>query len=194
MTVGAVHKTETWWKLCMYAVHASFTAQCQAMQQAVTVCSCYESDDISWCMVNILASKWLLPGKRQTWTTWASLPTRSEICVMLYNTAAHKRQWLFHAPRPCAYVLLGYSTGVDISHHVWNIKHLHNVETRFYCPQTFLHLDFQCRDDVSELKYMFRDWEELLNVNVLMSGTSMCTSECCALHRKKLLWVNVMVN
>ena len=31
-------------------------------------------------------------------------------------------------------------------------KHLHNVETRFYCPQTFLYLDFQCRDDVSELK------------------------------------------
>ncbi len=26
------------------------------------------------------------------------------------------------------------------------------VETRFYCPQAFLSLDFQCRDDVSELK------------------------------------------
>ncbi len=33
-----------------------------------------------------------------------------------------------------------------------NLKHLHNVETRFYCPQAFLSLDFQCRDDVSELK------------------------------------------
>ncbi len=32
------------------------------------------------------------------------------------------------------------------------LKHLHNVETRFYCPQMFLSLDFQCRDDVSELK------------------------------------------
>ncbi len=32
------------------------------------------------------------------------------------------------------------------------LKHLPNVETRFYCPQTFLSLDFQCRDDVSELK------------------------------------------
>ncbi len=32
------------------------------------------------------------------------------------------------------------------------LKHLHNVEPRFYCPQTFLSLDFQCRDDVSELK------------------------------------------
>ena len=34
----------------------------------------------------------------------------------------------------------------------WLLKHLHNVETRFYCPQTFLYLDFQCRDDVSEIK------------------------------------------
>ncbi len=41
-------------------------------------------------------------------------------------------------------------------HHV-ALKHLHNVETRFYCPQTFLYLDFQCRDDVSELKQTFRD-------------------------------------
>ncbi len=32
------------------------------------------------------------------------------------------------------------------------LKHLPNVETRFYCPQTFLYLDFQSRDDVSELK------------------------------------------
>ena len=32
------------------------------------------------------------------------------------------------------------------------LKHLHNVETRFYCPQTFLYLDFQCRDGVSEFK------------------------------------------
>ncbi len=32
------------------------------------------------------------------------------------------------------------------------LKHVHNVETRFYCPQAFLSLDFQYRDDVSELK------------------------------------------
>ena len=31
-------------------------------------------------------------------------------------------------------------------------KHLHNVEMCFFSPQTFLSLDFQCRDDVSELK------------------------------------------
>ncbi len=33
-----------------------------------------------------------------------------------------------------------------------DLKHLHSVETRFYCPQAFLSLDFQCRDDVFELK------------------------------------------
>ena len=27
-------------------------------------------------------------------------------------------------------------------------KHLHNVETRFYCPQTFLSLYFQCTDNL----------------------------------------------
>jgi len=41
------------------------------------------------------------------------------------------------------------------------LKHLHNVETHLYCPQTFLYLDFQCRDDVSEWKQTFRDREEL---------------------------------
>ncbi len=27
---------------------------------------------------------------------------------------------------------------------VFSLKHLHNVETRYYCPQAFLHLDCQC--------------------------------------------------
>jgi len=31
------------------------------------------------------------------------------------------------------------------------LNHLHNVETRFPCPQTFLRSDLQCRDD-SELE------------------------------------------
>ena len=30
------------------------------------------------------------------------------------------------------------------------LQHLHNVETRFYCPQTLLSLDFQRSNDVSE--------------------------------------------
>ncbi len=41
-----------------------------------------------------------------------------------------------------------------------NLNHLHKVETRFYCPQMFLYLSFQCGDDVSELKYTFRDCKE----------------------------------
>ena len=36
-----------------------------------------------------------------------------------------------------------------------NLRHLHNVETHFDCPQAFLSSDFQCRDDVSEYYYMF---------------------------------------
>ena len=33
------------------------------------------------------------------------------------------------------------------------LQHLHNVETQLYSPQTILTLDFQCRDDVSELVF-----------------------------------------
>ena len=39
-------------------------------------------------------------------------------------------------------------------------KHLHNVETRVYCPQMFLSFEFQCRDGVSELYYTFWDCKE----------------------------------
>jgi len=31
-------------------------------------------------------------------------------------------------------------------------KQFHNVETHLYCPQTFLSLDFHCRDDACDLK------------------------------------------
>ena len=41
------------------------------------------------------------------------------------------------------------------------LQHLRNVETRLYCPQAFLSLDFQCRDDVSEVKQTFRDYKSL---------------------------------
>ena len=37
------------------------------------------------------------------------------------------------------------------------LRHLHNVDMRFHCPQTFLSVDLQCRDDVSELKKTFWD-------------------------------------
>ncbi len=32
------------------------------------------------------------------------------------------------------------------------LKHLHNVATHFYFPQTFLSSHFQCSNDVSEMK------------------------------------------
>ena len=35
------------------------------------------------------------------------------------------------------------------------LNYLHNVITRFYCPQTFLYSDFQCRDDVYESNRRF---------------------------------------
>ncbi len=38
-----------------------------------------------------------------------------------------------------------------------SLQHLHNVETRFHRPQTFLYSDFQCRDDVSESGLTSRD-------------------------------------
>jgi len=47
-----------------------------------------------------------------------------------------------------------FQSGIDGAPHIqhWGgLKHLHNVETHFYCPQAFLSLDFQFRDDVSEL-------------------------------------------
>ena len=41
------------------------------------------------------------------------------------------------------------------------LKHLDNVRTHFYCPQTFLSLRFQCRD-IGESKQMFcMSWEQL---------------------------------
>ena len=42
------------------------------------------------------------------------------------------------------------------------LKHLHNVETRLYCPHTFLNLDFQCRDGVSKVKWTFWDSKQLI--------------------------------
>ncbi len=52
---------------------------------------------------------------------------------------------------PCMFVLrlFGQHTSGPYALH---LKHLPNVETRFFCPQAFLSLDFQSWDDVSELK------------------------------------------
>ncbi len=47
---------------------------------------------------------------------------------------------------------LGGCTYSFIFMHDVCLKHLHNVETHSNCPQTFFQSDFQCRDDVSEVK------------------------------------------
>jgi len=49
------------------------------------------------------------------------------------------------------------------------LEHLRNVEKRFYCPQTFLSLTFQCRDDVCELKQTLRDRKARKNSYQLQS-------------------------
>ena len=37
------------------------------------------------------------------------------------------------------------------------LKHLPSVETLCYCPQALLSLDFQCDNDIPELKQTFGD-------------------------------------
>ena len=46
----------------------------------------------------------------------------------------------------------GKSLRIRIGTLLYNPTHLSNVERRFYCPQAFPSLDFQCRDDISEFK------------------------------------------
>ncbi len=43
-----------------------------------------------------------------------------------------------------------------------HLKHLHNVETRFYCRHALLSLDFQCRVDISESNKMTWEYKELM--------------------------------
>ncbi len=52
------------------------------------------------------------------------------------------------------------------------LKHPHIVEMRFYCPQTFLYLDFQCRDDVSELNQAFSGLKRALAQELSQWGSS----------------------
>jgi len=63
------------------------------------------------------------------------------------GSAARRQQAILGMLRSCRYMP--------------SLKHLHNVETPFDCPQTSLSVDFQCRDGVSELKWTFWDETEL---------------------------------
>ena len=60
-----------------------------------------------------------------------------------------------------------------------HLKHLYNVETRFHCPQTFLSLDLQCRDDVSERKQTFWDWEEQSLTALQTQLCTLCVFSTC---------------
>jgi hypothetical protein len=42
----------------------------------------------------------------------------------------------------------GVTEGAMLS--ITTLQHLPNVKTCFYCPQTFMSLAFQCRDDISK--------------------------------------------
>ena len=53
------------------------------------------------------------------------------------------------------------------------LKHLPKVETCFYCPQALLSLDLQCRDDVSELKYMVWDCQQHISLHIEVATVKM---------------------
>ena len=74
------------------------------------------------------------------------------------------------------------------------LKHLHSVQARFYCPQTSLSLDVQCRDEISALKETFWVQKELCygqRTDHLLEG--LLAHACCACHQRwrelmPLLW------
>jgi len=57
-----------------------------------------------------------------------------------------------HNETPTVTTMKASDTSALVDH-----EHVHNVETRCTVPRNFLSLDFQCRDNVSELKQTFRD-------------------------------------
>ena len=54
-----------------------------------------------------------------------------------------------------------YTSGKPTLH----LRHLHNVKTRFYCPQAVLGLD--CHWMFLRKKWMFWDWNDLYTHSVL---------------------------
>ena len=67
-----------------------------------------------------------------------------------------------------------YLTPETIICKVTLIKHLHNVETRSYCSQTFLDLDSQCKDAVSEFELTLWNRKELKHAPDTILGMSNC--------------------
>ena len=70
---------------------------------------------------------------------------RCATCQPLFTHYVHILQCIAPAPLNQA------EGGDDLFMYRPHRQHL-NVTTRFYCPQAFLSLDFQCQDDLLELK------------------------------------------
>ena len=76
-----------------------------------------------------------------------------QLLLLSYWAAQHDTQLLIKLAPKGVHASLFFSL---LSRQVsMYLQHLHNVDTRFYCPQMFSY--FWCRDDVSERKQMFQD-------------------------------------
>ena len=75
-----------------------------------------------------------------------------EICLLWHWTTGLRveqvQPWVPPYTDPAIPVSIQNTEWLDVS----RLKHLCNVETRFSCPHAFLSSDFQCRNDVSDLK------------------------------------------
>ena len=69
------------------------------------------------------------------------------------------------------------------------LKHLHNVEMHCYCPQMFLSLNFQCRDDVSEFKLAVLGLKRAIyHVQVYVITAGLIALSCSILLAVWLCW------
>ena len=95
----------------------------------------------------------------------SAVPAAGAKAQLLLDLAARKPQDAQHASwmLPLAADAL-LNAAPPAAPHVWlqvclctALTHLLDVETRYHCPLTILSLDFQCRDDISEVEQTFWD-------------------------------------
>ncbi len=95
----------------------------------------------------------------------SAVPAAGAKAQLLLDLAARKPQDGQHASwmLPLAANAL-LNAAPPAAPHLWlqvclwtGLKHLHNVETRFYCPPMFLTLIFKCRDAIPEFQEKFWD-------------------------------------
>ena len=153
MTVGAVHKTETWWKLCMYAVHASCRAQCQhtvryemrweemKMKSNIThvCCPCFVhstmSSNATSCDIVFLLWVWwhiMMHGKHTSYSmAFVMQETDTDNMKKPSYQVRDMRDAVQHCSTyktvtvSCTRAMRLRSPWVqDISHHVWNLSNV----------------------------------------------------------------------